>query len=258
MDALLTAGGIPGPDDPLYQYTQGKPKALVEIAGKPMVQWVLDALSESQTIDQVVIIGITEESGVTCAKPLTFTPSQGGMLDNVQGGVKKVAEVNPQSKRILIVSSDIPAITGEIVDWTVNKAQKTDHDLYYNVVEQEVMEKRFPGANRTYIKLKDGNVCGSDMNVIATHIVTANEEMWERLSESRKSIIKQASLIGFDTLLLLLLRRLTLQQGIVKVTKRLNLSGDSIKTPYAETAMDVDKPHQFEIIQKDLLQRETA
>jgi NDP-sugar pyrophosphorylase family protein len=44
MDAIVIAGGIPEPGDPLYEYTQGQPKALLDIAGKPMVQWVLDAL----------------------------------------------------------------------------------------------------------------------------------------------------------------------------------------------------------------------
>jgi NDP-sugar pyrophosphorylase family protein len=39
MDAVVTAGGIPKPDELLYPYTLGKPKALLEIAGKPMVQW---------------------------------------------------------------------------------------------------------------------------------------------------------------------------------------------------------------------------
>ncbi len=29
MDAIITAGGIPKPEDPLYEYTQGKSKACV-------------------------------------------------------------------------------------------------------------------------------------------------------------------------------------------------------------------------------------
>ena len=31
MDCVLVAGGRPGPQDPLYDETQGKPKALLEI-----------------------------------------------------------------------------------------------------------------------------------------------------------------------------------------------------------------------------------
>ncbi len=51
MDAIVTAGGIPLPEEPLYDATQGHPKALVDVAGKPMVQWVLDALTEARSIE---------------------------------------------------------------------------------------------------------------------------------------------------------------------------------------------------------------
>ena len=44
MDAIVIAGGIPQPEDPLYTYSHGDSKALIDVAGKPMVQWVLDAL----------------------------------------------------------------------------------------------------------------------------------------------------------------------------------------------------------------------
>ncbi len=76
MDVVVTAGGIPQPDELLYPYTLGRPKALLEIEGKPMVQWVLDALSGAAKVDNVVLIGLTEDSGVTCSKPLTFIPNR--------------------------------------------------------------------------------------------------------------------------------------------------------------------------------------
>ena len=35
--AVVTAGWSPDEDDPLAAYTQNKPKALIPIAGKPMI-----------------------------------------------------------------------------------------------------------------------------------------------------------------------------------------------------------------------------
>ena len=58
MDAILTAGGKPAPGEPLYPYTQGNLKAMLDVAGKPMIQWPLDALSGSSYIDRVVITGM--------------------------------------------------------------------------------------------------------------------------------------------------------------------------------------------------------
>ena len=49
MDAIILAGGIPLPEDPLYSYSKGDAKALIDVAGKPMIQWVLDASEPRKT-----------------------------------------------------------------------------------------------------------------------------------------------------------------------------------------------------------------
>jgi len=258
MDAIVTAGGIPQPEDPLYEYTQGESKALLDIAGKPMVQWVLDALSDAERIQNVVVIGLEANSGVTCTKPLTFIPNQGGMLANIRAGIDKTVEINPQADHVLIVSSDIPAVTSEMIDWTIDTTMETQDDLYYGVITREVMEKRYPGSKRSYIKLKDTDICGGDMNVVRASIAHGRDDLWNGLIEQRKNALKQASIIGFDTLFLILLRRLTLEAAVPRVCKKLGLSGRAIVCPYAEVGMDVDKPYQLELIRKDMEQRVRA
>jgi hypothetical protein len=85
--------------------------------------------------------------------------------------------------------------------------------------------------------------------------VTGNDELWERIIASRKNALKQAALIGYDTLLLLLLRQITLEGAIRRVTQRVNLTGRALVCPYAEIGMDIDKPHQLELMRADLSQR---
>ena len=255
MDALVTAGGVPKPEEPLYQYTRGQSKALVDVAGKPMIQWVLDALGGSAKIDRVVVVGVDESSGITCSKPLALLPNSGSMISNIKEGTKKIEELNPNSKYVLVASSDIPAITPEMVDWTIDTALQTQDDLYYNVVTRPVMEARFPGSNRTYTKLRGMELAGGDMNVVANWTVTANEKLWERIEDARKSPLKQAALIGFDTLFLVLFRLVDLEAAAKQVSRRLGVKGRGLLCPYAEVAMDVDKPHQLEILRADLEKR---
>lgn len=255
MDALVTAGGIPLPEEPLFPYSNGGSKAMIDVAGKPMVQWVLDALSESQEVKRVVIVGLPAKSGVTCAKPLKFIPNQGKMLDNIRAGVAKVVEINPKGEHVLAVSSDIPAISGKMVDWVVKTAMETDDDIYYNVIPREVMEKRFPGSKRTYTHLKGRDVCGGDMNVTRASMVTQETGLWEKIINARKSPLKQAALIGYGSLFLLLIRQMTVEEAVRRVAKRLGVTGRAIICPYAEVGMDVDKPHQLELMRKDLAKR---
>jgi GTP:adenosylcobinamide-phosphate guanylyltransferase len=228
MDALLTAGGIPQPDELLYPFTQGKPKAMLDILGKPMVQWVLDALSGSR------------------------------LVENILGGIHKVLEINPAADRVIMVSSDIPAITPEMVDWEVQNSLESDVDLCYNVVTRQVIEARYPSSRRTFTRLKGLEVCGGDMHVIHTSVASMNPEIWERLIASRKNPVKQAAILGFDTLILMLLRLITLDQAVTRVSARLNMTGQAFICPFAEIAMDIDKPNQLELMRADLARQEPA
>jgi hypothetical protein len=256
MDAIVSAGGIPFAEDPLYPYTQGRPKAMVDVAGKPMIQWVLDALSASKSVDNVIVVGLTERSGLKCRKPLYCVPNQGKMLDNLRAGARKALEVNKKAKHALLVSSDIPTITSEMVDWVVREAMQTDEDVYYNVIPREVMEKRFPGCKRTWTHLKDLEVCGGDMNVGRLSLIVSDEnDLWEKVTDARKSPLKQAGLIGLNTAIPLLFRRLTLEKAVDNIKARFGITGRGLVCPYAEVGMDVDKPHQLEMLRADLKKR---
>jgi CTP:molybdopterin cytidylyltransferase MocA len=255
VDAIVTAGGIPDENDPLYHLTQGAPKAMVDIAGKPMVQWVLDALSDSTSINQVVIVGLDEACGVSCTKPLDFIPNQGSMLDNIFAGVHRTLTLNPKSEIVFSVSSDIPSITGKIIDWMAEEVADGDHDVYYNFISREAMENRYPGSNRSYIRFKDAEVCGGDLTAFHTRLLKRDGGLWRELVESRKNALKQAAIIGYGTLLKLLLRQLTIPEAVERVSTRLELKAQGVSCPFPEIGMDVDKPYQLEILQDELSAR---
>ncbi|MBI3169028.1 MAG: nucleotidyltransferase family protein, partial [Chloroflexi bacterium] len=148
MNAIVTAGGIPQPGDKLYTYSNGDSKALIDVAGMPMVQWILNALGDAKNVDQVIVIGLSSKSGLTCKKPLHFVSNQGRMLANIVTGVQKSLELNPKGEYVMLVSSDIPALKGDMVDWLIKTTMETKDDLYYGVCPREVMEARFPNSNR--------------------------------------------------------------------------------------------------------------
>jgi GTP:adenosylcobinamide-phosphate guanylyltransferase len=252
MDAIVTAGGIPRPEDPLYTYSHGDSKALIDVAGKPMIQWVLDALGGSKHVDNVIIIGLSPKNSLACKKPIYYLPNQGRMLSNIVAGVKKSLEFNKKNQYVLIVSSDIPTVKTEMVDWLIETCQETQDDLYYGVCPRAVMETRFPSSNRTWTHLKDMDVCGADMNVSHVRNATEHLEMWESLIGNRKSPLKQAGIIGYGTLFKLLTRQLTLEEAVSRVSERIGFKGRAIVWPHAEPCMDVDKPHQLEMLREDL------
>lgn len=253
MDAIVVAGGIPLPEDPLYPYTQGNSKALLDIAGKPMVQWVLDALSGAKSIENVILLGLSAKSGVHCEKPLYFISNQGRMLANIVAGIEKSQELNPDNAYVMVVSSDVPAIKAGMIDWLAETCLQTHDDLYYGVVPREVMEARYPNSKRTFTRLKGIEVCGADINVV--HVSMAEDEYldtWQQIIGNRKNPLLQARVIGLDTLFQILFRQLTIQDIIERVMARIGVRGRAIIWEHAEAGMDVDKPHQLELLRADM------
>ena len=256
MYAIVTAGGIPQPEEPLYSYSKGDSKALIDLAGKPMIQWVVDALNEAKQVDDIIMIGLSAKTGLASRKPIHYLSNQGRMLANIVAGVNKSIELNKKSEYVLVVSSDIPALKGEMVDWLVKTAMETKDEIYYGICPQDVMEARYPTSKRTYTKLKDMNVCGADVNIIHVNQVTQHLETWEKLIGSRKSPLASAAVIGLDTLFQLFTRQLTLEAMVKRASERIGVKGRAIIWSQAEPCMDVDKPHQLEIMRDDLTQQQ--
>jgi hypothetical protein len=139
-----------------------------------------------------------------------------------------------------------------MVDWVSSQIRVGEDDLLYNVIERTVMEKRFPNSLRTFTKLKGMQVCGGDLTPAAMHTILSHGGPWEKLSDARKSPLKQAALVGLDTLILLLLRQITVESAAKRASKNLGLRARGVLCPYAEIGMDVDKAHHLEVVRHDL------
>jgi GTP:adenosylcobinamide-phosphate guanylyltransferase len=255
MDALITAGGIPQIDQHLYEITQGGYKVLIDILGKPMIQWVLDALSESKEIGDVIVAGLPVDTPLKFKRKLTIIENQGDLFDNIRAGAVALIEKNPEIRQAIIISGDIPAVQGHMLDWMVTNVEKDDLDFYYTVVEKSVVEKTFPGAKRSYTKLKDVEVCGGDVIGFRPQILVTPNTRFHTLIEARKNVLKQAGMLGFDNVLLMLFHMMTLKEAEHRVASRLKISGKVFLSPFAEIGMDVDKTFQLNLVRDFLNKR---
>ena len=251
MDALIVAGGLPVPDDDLYPFTMGKPKAIISMGRRTMLERVVDALQSSNEVEEIVVVGLGHDHGMTFKRPIHHLPDHGTMVANAIAGLQWLTDHNPTARPIIGASADIPTLTGQIVDDLVDTCRPFEHDLYYTLVTREVMEERFPHSNRTYVQLKDLFVAGGDMFIFNTTLVTANPELMEALSNARKHAWKLARIVGFRTLLKYLLHRLSLLEVEKAGGRLINGTVKTILFPQAEIAMDADKAEQVRLLQSE-------
>ncbi len=253
MHCIVTAGGMPGTDDPLYPYTQGKPKGLVDMGGRTMLERVMDALQGSKYVETIVLVGLEDNMGMQFQRPIDqYLPDQGSLVGNVLAGVHWLRQEHPDMKSVLFSTSDLPALTSANIDSYVESCEPFDKGIYYIFVTKEKMETRFPGSKRTYTKLKGNEIAGGDVAIAQVDLADEHEELWRTLTDARKHAWKLARIVGFRILIKLLFRRLTIGDIEETASRIIGRPAKIVIDAPAEMAMDVDKPGQLELLRADL------
>lgn len=253
MHCVVTAGGIPGPEDPLHPYTQGKSKALLDMEGRTMLERVMDALQGSKHVEKIVVVGLENDMGMQFQRPVDhYLPDQGSLVGNALAGVHWLRQEYPDMKNVLFSTSDLPTMTSANVDSFVESCEPFDMGVYYIFVTREDMEARFPVSKRTYVKLKGSEIAGGDVSMAQVDLIDEHEELWRSLTNARKHAWKLARIVGFRVLLKFLFRRLDITEIEQIAARIIDRPVRIVLNAPAEMAMDVDKPEQLELLRADL------
>jgi NDP-sugar pyrophosphorylase family protein len=238
--------------------TQGKSKALLDMGGRTMLERVVDALQQAESIGEIVVVGLGSDLGMIFHKPVHHVTDHGSLLKNALAGIARMRELHPETELMLICSADIPTITPRIIDEFIEVCKPFDQGMVYNFVDKPTLEARFPHSNRTYVKLKEAQIAGGDMTLIQADLSDTNRDIWEALTNARKHAWQLAKVVGLRLMIKLLLRQLSIadiEDAAQRITGR---PCQVMLNPHAEIAMDADKPEQVLLLRADIERREKA
>lgn len=249
LDAIIIAGGDPEKDADLLAYTGSTlRKALIELGGRTFLERIIAAMQGSGRVRRIVVVGIPLELCPHLGPDVVFLPDTGSMLGNGEAGVAYLRSTGEISDRLVVSSSDIPLVTPQVISSVIDQCLAYDVDFCYTIVEESVMEQAFPGSGRTFVPMEGKRYAGGDMNMARATILDANRAKIDQIIGARKTFWRQVRAVGLDTLLLFLIRRLTIAQIERRVKKALGVTGKAVICPHAEIAMDVDKPHHWDVV----------
>jgi molybdopterin-guanine dinucleotide biosynthesis protein A len=249
LDAIVLAGGDPDQDAELLAYAGGAPrKTLIKLGDKTLLEHVVSALLGARQVRRVAVVGLPDEYHLDLGPAVSFLPDAGSMLGNGEAGVVHYRSTGQISDRVLVSSGDIPLLTSEVVSELIERSASYDVDFCYTIVSQEAMERTFPGSGRTFVPIGGRRFAGGDVCLVKPSVLDANRAKLEEIIGDRKAFWKQVRAVGFDTLLLFLFRQLTIEHLERRVSKALGFTGKVIIYPYAQVAMDVDKPNHLDVI----------
>jgi GTP:adenosylcobinamide-phosphate guanylyltransferase len=247
---MILAGGEGEVIDPTVHV-----KGFVPIAGRPMIEWVVDAMRASTTIAEIaVVVPSDEDLGSWSSAVDRIVVSDASFIDNAIAG----ASVFGNDRHVLASTGDLPALTPEAIDDYVTRSLASDADFSYPLVRAADMESQFPGSQRTYVKVAGGEVTGGNMMLLSPGLVVRNREIGQRLFETRKSPVSMARVIGIPFIFKYLTGRLRVDDVERKMEQLLGAKCAAIYTEYASIGADVDKPLDVVVAERVLYQRATG
>lgn len=248
IDAVVLAGGDAAQVDPALS----GPKSLIEIGGRPMISYVMDALSGCPALGEVVL---ALPEGAEKQPFEVFGGLVMGGTTGVVDAITKSINLVGESGYILIVSSDTPMISSMAINDFLDNCRQKEAQIYYSIITQEATQAAFPETRRTYMRLKDGAFTGGNVHLAEKATFLRNITQGNQLFNLRKNPISLISLLGIGFVIKYITGRLDIETLENKAQELLHADVKAIITRYPELGVDVDKPEDLKLVEAQLLAR---
>ena len=250
-DAVVLAGGrAPW----LKELCGTEHRCLAPIAGRRMLDYILDALQKSGRVQRIVVAADAEAIAQlegTLPANVTTCPAESDMPATAYAAVMALGESGSQN--VLFACDDIPLLTeAGVQDFLQQCETIPGKGIYYTIIPKETCLKRYPDAQRTFGRVTDGVFTGGNLLLVTKDVVINSQQLTREIFSLRKSPFALANWLGWSFILKALCHRLSIEAAEKRFSQIMHTPSKAIITQYAEIGMDVDKPADLELIEKYL------
>lgn len=252
-NVLVLAAGR-GPEDPMAKAYGVTHKCLLEVGGEPMLRRVIRTLLASAEIASVTVSIERKELLADASGPLA---AEVAFLASGESAARSALAALPEKAEYpwLITTGDHPLLTVEMLHYFFTEAARSGADLCAGLARAETILARFPDARRTYLTFGPDRVSGCNLFALTSPDARKALAFWHDLEKVRKQPWRLVGAFGPMALLRFLTRSLTLDSAFALASRRLGLTARPVLMPFAEAAVDVDKPADKELAEKIISER---
>jgi hypothetical protein len=182
---------------------------------------------------------------------ITIIPSESSAPLSAMVSIKKHATFP-----VLVTTADHALLTPEMIDYFCGEAERNGADFSAGLARAEVILAAYPQSVRTFFKFGEDRVSGCNLFAVNCESGLRILEKWQYLEQSRKKPWRQVAAFGPLALIRFILGTLSLDGVFMIVSNRLGLTARPILLPFAEAAIDVDKPSDLELTEAILKLRD--
>lgn len=235
--AIVLAGSRPGRDAFAEQYGTDL-KALVPVAGEPMVRRPVRALLASKSIGKLIVL-TQEPKRIAAALPDDKRLSVRASGATIASTMLDLCFDKKTQWPLLVTTADHALLDSATIDEFCIAAEGAD--LAVGVVEKTVLMRRFPAAKRTWLSFRGGAYTGANLFALNSPKAAAAIELWRVVEQDRKKGWRIGALVGPVVLLGAALRLITIDGALARLGRRLGLSVKAVRLSNPLAGVDVDK-----------------
>ena len=251
LPCVVLAGGRAKPD--MVALTGQSNRSQVTVRGKTLLRHVVDALQSAgqagKPLGPIAVVG-----NVPSDAAYTVVADTDDFVGNVFAGLACF----PDAPYVLIATSDLPFLTGEVVGEFARGAYALAHaeqaDIIYPIVPVALCYERFPGVKRTALRLREGRFTGGNLVLARPGFLLAHHARIADAYAARKTPLRLAAMLGVG-----MIGRLALSQKVhpglltvplleARAGKLLGGRARAYLSQSPELATDLDRPSDFEAV----------
>jgi GTP:adenosylcobinamide-phosphate guanylyltransferase len=240
--AVLLAGERQGGDP--FAAAQGVPaKALIAVAGRPMLARVVERLSGHPAIGQVTIyaahLPLLQDA---CPDPALVWQQSGPSIAATLAPLL----ADPDTRYpLLVTTADNVLLSDAMLDQFT--AQARGADVAVGVVEARVLLAKFPQSRRTWLTFRGGRYSGANLFWFGSARAARVVELWASVEQDRKRGWKMLGVLGWANLLLAAARLISIHTLAARVGGKLGLQARVVEMAQPEACIDVDKQSDLDL-----------
>lgn len=260
-EQILVLAGSRGPSDPLAQHAGVSHKALIRIGGIPMVERVVGTLHAMDSTRSIVVAieqpdlltSLPSFKGALADGRLRIVPTAASPSQTVAAALQNKHVAPP----FLITTADHPLLTAGMIDHFWQRVPQGT-DAAVAVASEEVISLAWPETRRTYIRFAKEGYSGCNLFAVMTAEAQGVIEFWHQVESRRKQPLSMIRLLGPLSVVRYLLGRMTLDAAVIHLGHLTESRLAVVTLPFAEAAMDVDKPDDIALAERILAARHSA
>jgi hypothetical protein len=216
------------------------------LAACPAVGRIAIALEDPALVDELPALRPLIAAGRLTLLATAATPSL---------SVQRALDELPHPLPLLVTTGDHPLLTEAIVGHFCAAARATGADLVAGLTPATAIRKAYPEAQRTYLRFRDERYSGANLFAILSPDGRRAVAFWRRVEQERKRPWRLVRAFGWRPLLAYLLGRLTLDDAMARASGIVGARIAAVALPFAEAAIDVDKPADLVLVETILAGR---